>query len=675
MKNYVSICCLLLLIGQNIFSQESNFCENLISVNQLIQENHYAPKVVDDSLAVYVFYTYIDKLDEDQLIFTQTELDSLKKHRLLIDNYILNKDCSFIAAFQKTYINSLNTSRDILNSMNIIDLDFSGRDTIYYTSDKYTFAKNYNEKQKLWQQKIEREAIYHFLDKADSTSVFEKSVSDYAALAIKNELCKIDEKLLDSNLNKNLEDTFLDVFCSYFDPHTNYFNNSDKSYFDESLRDDYLSLGIYFNKTDQGIITISDIKPGSAAWKEKTVAIGDEILNITANGQTINMDCISLENLYTFIYNPAFLTFDIEFRKKETNTIGQLTLTKQKIPVNENTITSYIITGSQKIGYIKLPSFYTSESFGGGCANDIARELLSLKPQGIEGLILDLRDNGGGSLQEATDLVGLFIDRGPVAIIKTSNNHKEVKKDYNRGVIFSKPMVVLVNESSASASEYVTAALQDHKRAYVVGYPTFGKGSGQSVFPVNQERPEDGFVKITIEKLYRITGGTWQKDGVIPDFPLPNVLKGFGYRENGFDNVLASDSVVKNIHFKLPKPTKNETLKKLSSARLESNEKTKLSETLNEDIQYYFDTHKTTPLTLTSIKERKDFFDTVWKKIENFNNNHTYYSIENTALDAKLYKTAKEAAVLDNEKKNKLAKDSELLESYFIMLDILAAYK
>lgn len=667
-----------LLAGVMLFFQESNaqessFCENFASVNNLLQKYHYAPKVVDDSLSSYVFKTFIKKMDDDEMFFRQEDLIFLKKHEMQMDDYLNSADCSFMEDFYNVYKKRLEEVKQLLETTNVTTLDFTAKDTLYYLNpDKFNFATTKKMQNNFWFKRIKKETIYKFLDTADSTKVFEKDWKIYATQSINNELCKITDKLTeDGSLKKKLYDWFLDTFCSYFDPHTNYFNNSDKSYFDESLHDDYKSIGLYFSKSDDGVISVSNVQPGSTAWKNGLVEPGDQVLLISSNNQNLDMNCISLERLYTFIYNPAYQNILFKVKRKNTNEVNEVLLKKESLHVSENTVYSYILKGPRKIGYINLPGFYTSEEFGMGCANDMAKELLRLNQEGVEALILDIRDNGGGSIQEATDLVGLFIDKGPVAIINTNENDREVMKDYNRGTVFNKPMILLVNGNSASASEYVSAALQDHQRAFIVGSPTFGKGSGQSIFSVNPKKPEAGYVKITIEKLYRITGKSWQKDGVVPDFELPDPLEGFGYREEEFDNVLANDTIIKNLYFKIPAPVNISHLKKKSEERLNSLNETKVIKEINKQLHGYFEDKQPLPLSYNSIKKRKEDFDTLWNTLDVLSTPQQLFTVENTETAKEILAKNNDEAIIDSSKREELTKDFQLLESYQILNDLL----
>ncbi|GLB52384.1 tail-specific protease [Neptunitalea chrysea] len=643
------------------------------SVNNIIQKNHYAPKAVNDSLSSYVFNSFIENLDEDEMYFIASDFDQLKKYKYRLDDAILEEKCDFITHFFTIYKNSLLRTKAILTNITSDSLNFEKKDSLYYsTSSDFDFAENEKQLAKYWNRKIKKETIYRFLDMTDTGVSFNDKMPYFANQVIANELCIINDKIQkDSELLATLEDLFLNTFCLYFDPHTNYFNPSDKSYFDESLHDDYKSIGVYFSKTDEGLILVDEIQLGSTAWKDGIIDVGDQVLKVSSNGTNLNMSCISTETLYKFIYDPSNTNLEFRIKKKNSNTINTVSLEKENIRIQDNAVDSFILEGKRKIGYIKLPGFYTSDDFGMGCANDIAKELLRLNKVPIEGLILDLRDNGGGSLQEATDLVGLFIDRGPVAILNTNENDKKIVKDYNRGAVFNKPLIVLVNESSASASEYVTASLQDHKRALVVGSNTFGKASGQNIFIANNNNPKSGYVKVTIERLYRITGSSWQKDGVTPDFKIPNPLERFGFKERYYDNVLKNDSITRNIYFKIPPKKEISGILEKSNNRLDSSEDIKLVKEINEDLIHYFDNRTPLALNIKGIESRKKDFDIIWKKLDKLKHDQTIYAVNNTDTTNEILAKNKDVEAINKKKKDNVLKDYEILESYQIINDLI----
>ena len=303
---------------------------------------------------------------------------------------------------------------------------------------------------------------------------------------IEAELCKLN--VLQNEQGK-IEELILNAYAKSYDPHSNYFSTEQLDDFEVQLSDVTFSFGIDFNKNRKGEIIISAIAPGSPAWKCNQLNEGDILISIQDNEKEYrDFSCFSLkelEKLLSKIQNDSATAF--KFAKNGGEHV-EVKLTKEEIKVADNIISSFVLKGDKKLGYIYLPSFYTNDEFfsylPNGCANDFAKELLQLKREGIEGLILDLRNNGGGSMLEAIRMVGNFINYGGISIVDDNQNELTTLKDLSRGVIFDRPLIVMVNQFSASASELFASAIQDQNRGLVVGTTTFGKSTMQNVRPV-----------------------------------------------------------------------------------------------------------------------------------------------------------------------------------------------
>ncbi len=252
--------------------------------------------------------------------------------------------------------------------------------------------------------------------------------------------------------------------------------------------------------------------------------------------------------------------------KSADGSTRQVKLQKQEAQNEENIVRGYLLKGSKKIGYISLPSFYTSwdDQSGSGCANDLSKEIIKLKREKIEGLILDLRYNGGGSVQEAVEIAGIFIEAGPMSIIRYTSGERATMKDPSRGSIYDGPLMVLINGQSASASELVAATLQDYKRAIIMGSPSFGKATMQVMLPLdttiitnrdidgkkyNPAKKYDDYVKVTMGKIYRVSGETNQLQGVTPDVQLPDAFASMSYTERSLDYALPADTIAQSVPY------------------------------------------------------------------------------------------------------------------------------
>ncbi|MDX1445252.1 S41 family peptidase, partial [Lishizhenia sp.] len=344
--------------------------------------------------------------------------------------------------------------------------------------------------------------------------------------------------------------------------------------FEEHLSDEKLSYGIEFRKTKSQEISIASVAPGSPAWKSNQLHEGDILLKLEHEGkENENFECTSLSSLAEMLQSfSAEKKTKFTFKKTNGETI-EVELEKGDIQVSDNIISSYILDGEEKIGYIYLPSFYTNDDFyflPNGCANDLAKELLQLKREGIEGLVLDLRDNGGGSLLEAIRLVGSFINFGGVTIIDERADERYTLKDPSRGYIFEKPLVIMINQFSASASELFAAAMQDQNRGVVVGCTSFGKSTMQNILPLERsgEYLENHFVKVTTGAFYRIDGNTHQNKGVVPDVVIPHPFQNIPISEKHNSNSLYFDTISKKTYYYPGTPIESSSLQALSSERI-----------------------------------------------------------------------------------------------------------
>lgn len=346
-----------------------------------------------------------------------------------------------------------------------------------------------------------------------------------------------------------------DAIANLFDPHTEYMPKEEKEEFESSLSTEGSFFGFALEENDDDQLEITRIMPGSPAWKTGELNAGDVIVSAGWEGKTPVDITDGAEELHKMLSVPGDQKLVVKVRKAN-GVVTTTSLSREKMENEENNVRAYVLKGTKNIGYIYLPDFYTAMGgTGGSCANDVAKAVVKLKKENIEGLVLDVRYNGGGSLTEALDMAGIFIDAGPLAMIREKDGKVMSLKDQNRGTIYNGPMTLLVNGQSASASELLGAVLQDYNRAIVVGSRSFGKGSAQQIFPLDTtgtllNEPEYGFVKVTIAKFYRVNGTTTQFSGVSPDIALPDIFDGLDYHEGALPNALSADSIPRNMYYK-----------------------------------------------------------------------------------------------------------------------------
>jgi carboxyl-terminal processing protease len=432
----------------------------------------------------------------------------------------------------------------------------------------FDFAASTEELQKRWYRYLKfatARGIYYALHKDNLPVQAAKSSIDKVEPSIRNKLRGNEKKFIEdilhykAGLESYMAEIYLDAIASEFDPHTNYFSQEGKEEFQSALSSQGLSFGIDFDENQKGQIVVDHLEPGGPAWKSGELHKNDELLQLQQEGkEPVDITEQSVEDIYEFLAAPGHDKINFKVRKNN----GQektVTLKKEKINNEENVVKSFVLNGSKKIGYIILPGFYTEWENDGGssCANDVAREIIKLKHENIEGLILDVRFNGGGSVGESLAMAGIFIDEGPLSGEKDKSGKLVFLKDPNRGVIFSGPMILLVNGQSASASELLAATLQDYNRALIMGGKTFGKATMQQMFFLDtlskkapNARTNTDILKITTGKIFRLNGETAQLKGVVPDIELPDEFELMKSGERFYANALPADTARKNNYYK-----------------------------------------------------------------------------------------------------------------------------
>jgi carboxyl-terminal processing protease len=628
------------LLGQN----SAKTCELLSKINTLIQHEHYHPKPVDDSLSVYVFDTFMDGLDNNRNLFTKIEYEKLCKHRLLLDNYILQNDCSFMNDFVSTYKFALERKKKILEKIQNEVLDYNGKDTVKFSKKNFPFDLVASDLDRVWKKRIKYdilEDISKISTNLDSlTQNFSKLEKTAKVKIFDTNLCKVNS-ILESQkgIEYDLQNDFLNIFCTYFDPHTNFFSQDAKSSFMSSLTTSGLSLGLNVSLNEKEEIVVEEIVPGGPAARTEKFDKDDVILKVSnKKGEDYLVSCASLEKIGELIYSDSNKEIEFTIQKKNGNILAVL-LKKQVMKATANAVSSYIIENKIKIGYISIPSFYSDfDDFSSqGCADDVAKEIIKLKQDDIKGLVIDLQDNGGGSMEEAIKLAGMFIDYGPVSVLVNNKNKQTILKDYNRGSIYYGPIVILINGNSASASEFFTAAMQDYNRAMVAGSTSLGKASMQTILPLDENKQD--FVKLTIEKFYRITGDSNQIKGIIPDIELPILYDSIVPREISYKTALKYDILVSKARFSPFRKDYYPTIIEQSKLRTKNN--TRFNEIIlaNQEINaLYNDPKKPLQISFKNVFKDVHEIDTLWKKVKKSTETQNNCTISNNSYDSEKLK-------------------------------------
>ena len=543
------------------YSQEDTlFCKQVSALKITIDTNHFSPKTLNDSTSKFVYKLFLKEMDADKDYFLKSDIINFNEDKLKFDDYIKDGNCSFINKYISVLKQKINLNISKLEALKTKPLNYSGTFTLQHTPEKfYTYYKDEVALEKGLRKRISYRIISKLLEEQEDLAAIKKNFTsleqETKQIVIENEICLLTELLnKDGGIAAFVKSSFLNAYVKVNDPNSTFFNATEKISYQNSLSKNQMSFGIITAKNDNGEIAIAHIIPGSAAFENGKFEEDDVIQSISHENTIYTIHCVSNEDIELYLNKEEhkILTFSI---KKKNGTFQDIKLTKSNIKVENNAIRGYLINDESNYGYIKIPSFYTNyESPNGrGLTADIAKELYKLQKENIQGLILDLRFNGGGSMQEAIELSGMFIDRGPVAIIKSKAGENYTIRDRKRGSFYNKPIVILVNDYSASASEFFAAAMQDYNRALIVGSTTYGKSSAQTIMPINEDESL-GFTKLTIEAFYRVTGKSHQAIGIIPDIKLPSLYDNFKTSENDKPYALQNTSTNVTLkHLPLPK--------------------------------------------------------------------------------------------------------------------------
>ncbi|MFP9100402.1 S41 family peptidase [Flavobacterium sp. RHBU_24] len=671
------LCALLFVLTSLLNAQDNEkACKTFSRVSEMLQQNHFKPKKVDDSLSVFVFNQVVDGLDDNHVLFTATEFDKLAVHKNQIDDYINKKDCAFFTDFISVYRTALERNKKFIEEISAEKLTYTTTDTMRYSKGAYPYLKEPERIKKYLRKKITLdilEDIAELSKNKDSLTkqlpaLFETSKQKITSTY----LCRADNLLSPADGFENaVYGKFYNAFCTYFDPHSAYFNYNEKASFVSTISSQNYSLGLYVNQEDDEQMVVEEVVPGGPAFKSEKIEKGDKIIKLTANKQEYIISCASMDAVTNIVNSDSYRDVALTLRKQD-GSLYTVTLTKEKMRDDDNAVYSYVLgEGTEKTGYIKIPSFYSGYEDGkrAGMAEDVAAEVKKLKEQKITGLIIDLQYNGGGSMDEAVRMAGMFINFGPISILTDKQMKYNTLRDYNRGMLYDGPMVVLVNGLTASASEFFAGVMQDYNRAVIVGSPTLGKASMQTIMPLDEKEQSD-FIKITVDRFYRVNGKSSQYTGIIPDVKLPMLFSDIMPRESKMANALLNDTIdVKLRYSKLPVlPIKNAVSQ--SEGRIKANASFTAINSLNQRVNVLYNADKKPlPITFSNVFDDVHSTDSLYKDVKDVMDTESTLGVSGTynALGTDEYvKTVNEYKI-----KN-IKRDPYILEGMKILLDLSA---
>lgn len=589
MKNKILIPTLVLLTLGVFFSfrygstaNEPDQIENqtiLQTVMAILNEGHFSPRELDDQFSRKVFDATIENLDYDKKFFLADDIARLgTAHRDKIDDQIRNNSLDFFNDLNEVFVQRVEAAKSYYPEILSQSFDFTGKEEIQLDGKKLDFVKSEPELKNRWEKSLKYRVLSKYYDLKETQDKKIKDSADYTPKDLvtlekdaRESIAKIQDRYFKRLEKLNDNDRFalfMNSLTSAEDPHTNYMPPADKKRFMEMMSGSFIGIGASLMQQEDGRVVINEIITGSPSWKQGQLKKNDEIRKVAQGAELpVDVEGMDLEDVVKIIRGPEGTEVRLHV-KHENGTFEEIAIIRGKVELEDVFAKSAIIEEEGKrIGYIYLPEFYAD--FNGisdrRSAEDVKKEVLKLKAEKVQGIVLDLRNNGGGSLSDVVDMVGLFVGSGPVVQVVSSEKNVRIMKSRIEQPVYTGPLAIMINGNSASASEIMAAAMQDYGRAVVIGSESFGKGTVQNLVPldrfVNSSMRERiiaafnrakgdgvdydgiGSLKLTIQKFYRINGGSTQLKGVVPDIILPDVYDQIDMGERRESSALPWDKI------------------------------------------------------------------------------------------------------------------------------------
>ena len=532
----------------------------LYILRNILTRSHFVVKDMNDDFSEYVFTEFIDGLDPNKRYFTQKDIKDFEKYKYDIDNQLLNEDISFYNLVYGRFTSKIKNAKSYYKDLLEKPFNFKKKETIDVNYEQSSFAKNENQLKDYWRKQLKLSTLIRIEGELEKQKRNASKKENFKVQKFENleknarlEVLKNMDELyvrIEELEHEDWFSTFLNSVVGAFDPHTTYMAPTIKERFDQDMSGKLEGIGARLQK--KGIYThIFKLVSGGPAWKQGDLEAGDIILEV-AQGDKEPLDIVGmrLDDAIKFIKGKKGTEVRLTVKKKIDGSIKIISIIRDVVELEETFVKSSIVEkNGKKYGLIDLPKFYIDfdEQNYRDSAKDMEKEIERLKSEGVAGLVIDLRNNGGGSLKTAIEISGLFINEGPVVQIKYRGENPIIKNDTDKKIQWDGAIVVLVNEFSASASEIFAAAMQDYKRAIIIGgNQTYGKGTVQSVLPINRFTKYDkdlGALKMTIQKFYRINGGSTQIEGVYSDIAIPSRYSYMKFGERDLEGALVWDKV------------------------------------------------------------------------------------------------------------------------------------
>lgn len=677
----------------------------LNTVMEVLRQGHYSPRPIDDAFSHSVYDKTLENLDYDKRFFLQSDVDGLNAYRDQIDDEIKNNSLEFFDKINSLFVQRVNVAETYYKDILSRPFTFSSNEEIELDGKKQSFAKNDEELKARWAKYLKYRVLAKYIDlknvedkKAKDSARYKPR--DFAVLEkeARETTGKVQDRFFKRLKKMNDNDRFalfMNSITGAEDPHTDFLPPEDKKRFDEMMSGSFIGIGASLQQQEDGKIKVASIITGSPSWKQGHLKAEDVIEKVAQGEQTpVDVEGMETDEVVKLIRGPK----DTEVRLSVKHADG----TKEVVPIIRGTVdyedafakSAIIENKGKKIGYIYLPEFYADFSGNGSghySGKDVANEVQKLKAENVDGIVLDLRNNGGGSLTDVVDMAGIFIGKGPVVQVRASGNQSVTLKSQSAAPLYTGPLAIMVNNGSASASEIMAAAMQDYGRAVVIGTNTFGKGTVQKLVALDQfvnssvrdqiisafnrakggDATYDGIgsLKLTIQKFYRVNGGSTQLKGVTPDIILPDAyeqLDNIGERRDKaalpWDKITPSDYKIWSA------PPALSALRADSKKRIEANETFKIIRQTGERLKQQQD-NNIVSLNETKFIAKQKESEALSKKLEALDKIASPITVQNLKSDMARVNIDSSSRTKNNDWLKALKKDVYIAETTNVLND------
>ncbi|PHS68478.1 MAG: tail-specific protease [Flavobacterium sp.] len=534
----------------------------------VLQKGHYNPKDMNDEFSKNVYNNFIEGMDPLKRYFLASDIEEFSQYQYELDDQIKVKDLTFFNLVYTRYNKRLEDVKKIYPEVLGIPFDYYKDENINVDYEEVPYTTSRKELKERWRKQLKFTTISNYYDLIEDNGMNAKnnnngitsepkepkSLKEIEKESRESSKTSLDEyfDFVDDLERKDYFAIFLNILVEEFDPHTNYFAPTERDRFDMQMSGKLEGIGARLQKKND-YIKIVEVISGGPAWRGEHIEVGDLIMKVRQEDEkeAVSVVGMRLDDAVKLIKGPKGTKVTLTLKRVD-GSIEDETIVRDVVELEETYAKSTLINKDGKnFGLINLPQFYfdMDNYKERNAASDVKKEIIRLKKEGMEGLIIDLRNNGGGSLRTAVDMAGLFIKEGPIVQVASSGSKKEVLKDRDKGIEWEGPLVILVNELSASASEILAAAMQDYKRAIIIGSKqSYGKGTVQNLLDLNQwlrknDMGDMGALKLTTQKFYRVNGGSTQLEGVKSDVVMPDRYSYIDIGERDYDNPLPYDKI------------------------------------------------------------------------------------------------------------------------------------